>query len=194
MSLRRRRLMVALRRPAADPGKARRQVTNEEPITTDVDYHANADARSAMSSAVGAGEYDGPSTDTAGCKGFYSKGYGRDLFSSSDVGKDVMFAFLLYHDPEWNIRSHFGMCGQSCGCCRSHNPEDAGPDCNCEACYTGWVLTTISSGFKRFVQRQAVILKLCRCGRCHADWIAAGWQCPRVGAFSQHRALSVADL
>ena len=44
-----------------------------------------------------------------------------DLFSSADIGTEFMFAFLLYHDPEWNIRSHFGVCGQSCGCCRSHN-------------------------------------------------------------------------
>ena len=100
-----------------------------------------------------------------------------DLSSSADIGIEFMFAFLLYHDPKWNVRSHFGVCGQSCGCCRSHNAEDAGPESNCEACYTGWVLTTVSSRFKRLVQRQAATLKLCRCGCCRPDWIAAGWQC-----------------
>ena len=66
--------------------------------------------------------------------------------------------FLLHHLPQthvyrnsytvelrrWSPTRHYGHCGQSCPCCRSHNPEDAHPDCNCEQCYLGWVLTTVS--------------------------------------------------
>ena len=60
--------------------------------------------------------------------------------------------FLLRHPPttvygslrRWWPRHHYMSCGQSCGCCASHNPEDAHPDFNCEGCYLGWVLTTVS--------------------------------------------------
>ena len=48
---------------------------------------------------------------------------------------------LLEHPLGWHPKSHLRNCGQSCGCCRSHNSEDG---CNCEACYTGWILSCVS--------------------------------------------------
>ena len=60
--------------------------------------------------------------------------------------------FLLRHPPltvdgslrRWWPGHHYMSCGQGCPCCRSHNLEDAHPDCNCEQCYLAWVLTTVS--------------------------------------------------
>ena len=99
--------------------------------------------------------------------------------------------FLLHHGPEpWTRKGHwvFGGCGQSCGCCRSHNPEDAAPDANCVVCYQGWVVTTVSRGWKEQAQacarqysRRNVLSKgwiLCRCGMCADEWLARGWNCP----------------
>ena len=56
----------------------------------------------------------------------------------------------------WTCSKHFNACGQSCGCCRSHNREDHGPcvmfsECNCSYCMNGWVLTTISPGIRKLL-------------------------------------------
>ena len=54
----------------------------------------------------------------------------------------MMCALLLLEHPlGWHPKTHFRECDQSCGCCRSHNIEDGR---NCEACYTGWVLSCVS--------------------------------------------------
>ena len=66
---------------------------------------------------------------------------------------------LLRHEDEnlgpWRRRGHWlhGLCGQSCGCCRSHNPEDFF-GC-CEPCHDGWPLTTVSSFFYGAVRQYA---------------------------------------
>ena len=52
--------------------------------------------------------------------------------------------FLVDHPVTWDPETHFGYCGQSCGCCRSHNPEDACEGCNCQPCFTAWVLSCVS--------------------------------------------------
>ena len=57
----------------------------------------------------------------------------------------MVLPFLLEHSGEetsWSASSHFGNCGQSCGCCRAHNRVDAYS--GCDACLTGWILTTVS--------------------------------------------------
>ena len=48
---------------------------------------------------------------------------------------------LLDHVDWWCTKRHYGYCGQSCGCCRSHNPEDGE---NCQPCWQGWILTCIN--------------------------------------------------
>ena len=53
-----------------------------------------------------------------------------------------IFPFLLHHYDWWTTTKHWGGCGQSCGCCRAHNPEDANG--SCEPCATGWILTCTS--------------------------------------------------
>ena len=64
----------------------------------------------------------------------------------------LIMSFIIFHDFPWTARRHFGWCGQSCGCCRSHNPEDGE---NCEECYAGWILTTVSRGFRDMTQKYA---------------------------------------
>ena len=55
-----------------------------------------------------------------------------------------LIAPLLYHDGKaWCRITHWGFCGQSCRCCRSHVVEDAGWEKSCGACFAGWVLTTV---------------------------------------------------
>ena len=57
--------------------------------------------------------------------------------------------FLLEHPAVWRPKGHFGECGQNCGCCRSHNPEDAAEGCNCQCCFTGWELSSVSTSIRR---------------------------------------------
>ena len=100
---------------------------------------------------------------------------------------DHVLPFLLHHGPEpWTRQNHwvFGHCGQSCGCCRSHNLEDAGPDANCELCYHGWIVTCVSRGWKASAQACARKYSrqnaLCKCGTCPDEWLERGWVCPNV--------------
>ena len=64
----------------------------------------------------------------------------------------LIMSFIIFHEFPWTPRRHFGRCGQSCGCCRSHNPEDGR---NCEECYDGWTLTTVSRAFRDMTQKYA---------------------------------------
>ena len=57
---------------------------------------------------------------------------------------DSAVPFIVEHEGAWDPETHFGQCGQSCGCCRSHNPEDACEGCNCQLCFTAWVLSCVS--------------------------------------------------
>ena len=61
----------------------------------------------------------------------------------------LVMPYVLEHGPLWKVRGHWGHCGQSCGCCRSHNPEDGA---NCSECYDGWVMTTVCKTFKGYAQ------------------------------------------
>ena len=63
---------------------------------------------------------------------------------ADNVWQEVI-AFLVEHPTSWGPADHFGWCGQSCGCCRSHVSE-AGM--NCQACWLGWMLTTICSDIR----------------------------------------------
>ena len=68
---------------------------------------------------------------------------------------------LLEHPAGWHPRRHLECCGQSCGCCRSHNIEDAHEGGNCQPCFTGWVLSCVSRsarvGLRAYSRRLAVI-------------------------------------
>ncbi len=48
--------------------------------------------------------------------------------------------------PAWTCDSHWGQCGQSCGCCRNLNDEDFG---SCKACTELWNLKVASSNLRR---------------------------------------------
>ena len=118
---------------------------------------------------------------------------------------DFILSHLLYHESTlarcyaeacpgwikgyivtpWTRKWHFGFCGQSCGCCRSRNREDSGPGLNCQPCYTGWILTTVSQRLKgttrsyglRTFNREAWV-SICKCGKCFPEWFRGGWVCP----------------
>jgi guanyl-specific ribonuclease Sa len=68
---------------------------------------------------------------------------------------------LLEHPAGWHPRRHLECCGQSCGCCRSHNIEDAHEGGNCQPCFTGWVLSCVSRSarvcLRAYSRRLAVI-------------------------------------
>jgi hypothetical protein len=92
-----------------------------------------------------------------------------------------ILSFLLHHCNwgdwpcgSWKKRGHWpGGCGQSCGCCRSHNPEDAAPNCNCERCYTGWVMTTVCKEFYLHARRCADSNGACK--KCLARKKCVSW-------------------
>ena len=72
------------------------------------------------------------------------------------LGHDQVLEYVLWHGPwRWKRRGHWGGCGQSCGCCRSHTNEDAQPEANCICCYEGWVLSTVSKAIKKAANRCA---------------------------------------
>ena len=96
--------------------------------------------------------------------------------------------FLLAHEPlhtkrvlgpiiktEWCPDRHDGDCGQSCGCCRSHNIEDG---CVCEECYFGWTLTCVSTNCFYQARMYAQGLRRCFCRGCSRWWLRRGWICP----------------
>ena len=96
------------------------------------------------------------------------------VFSFGDVHRRILAFVLVHDSPgwRWSRKKHWqartvrrplnisslkvsmpkrmlkppwlGGCSQSCGCCRSHNREDACQDCNCIPCFDGWILTTIN--------------------------------------------------
>ena len=114
---------------------------------------------------------------------------------SADV-LHLILSHLLYHEPiidiihqtrtAWTCLLHFGSCGQSCGCCRSHNREDAAPGMNCQPCYTGWILRTVSHGIKGAAASYACRTfhrmppHMCTCDTCMLAWIRRGWVCPML--------------
>ena len=76
-----------------------------------------------------------------------SSAVANTVFSFANVHRQII-AFVLVHESpgrRWSRKKHWpGGCSQSCGCCRSHNREDACEECNCNPCYVGWILTTIN--------------------------------------------------
>ena len=91
---------------------------------------------------------------------------------------DHVLPFLLHHGPEpWIRKEHwvYGQCDQFCGCCRSHNPEDAVRGTKCEVCYQGWIVTRVSCGWKESAQACARKYSrrnvLCKCGTCPDEYV-----------------------
>ena len=83
-------------------------------------------------------------------------------------------SFLLLHPTGWDRKKHFWFCGHSCGCCCSHNPEDAGDGHGCDACYTAWVLTQLCRHMLQAVQSHN---SPCNCRACPKSWMDQGWVC-----------------
>ena len=107
---------------------------------------------------------------------------------------ESIFAHLLYHEMvlwtdsqgqfnimPWKPHGHFGHCGQSCGCCRSHNRDDAGFDMNCDPCYAGWILTQVSQRVLAATKSYARRTYGCQCDEplCRT-WSKRGWVCPVI--------------
>ena len=83
-------------------------------------------------------------------------------------------SFLLLHPTGWDRKKHFWFCGHSCGCCCSHDPEDAALGHGCDACYTAWVLTQLCSHMLQAVQSHN---SPCNCRACPKSWMKQGWVC-----------------
>ena len=92
--------------------------------------------------------------------------------------RDLVFSCegRRYRAMMWFPRGHFGRCGQSCGCCRAHNWEDAYT--GCPECYNGWTFSTLSKAFRIATLLNAWKYCSCQCGGCDASWFEAGWVCP----------------
>ena len=50
--------------------------------------------------------------------------------------------YNVWHEKPWSVFRHFSCCGQSCGCCRTHNSEDWPSGCEC--CIDAWTLMCVS--------------------------------------------------
>lgn len=74
------------------------------------------------------------------------------LQAKADIIWRLVMPYIQEHEPPWEARGHRGHCGQSCGCCKSHNPEDGA---NCEECYDGWVTKTVCKTLKGHTQDYA---------------------------------------
>ena len=62
--------------------------------------------------------------------------------------RDLVFSEqgCRYWARRWRPRGHFGVCGQSCGCCRAHNWEDVYT--GCPECGNGWTVSTLCLVFR----------------------------------------------
>ena len=98
---------------------------------------------------------------------------------SMHVGhRDLVFWYdgSRYMATTWRPRTHFGRCrDHRCGCCRVRYAGDALR--GCQECYTGWTLSTVSTGFRGATKLNAQQTSSCECGGCASSWIAAGWDC-----------------
>ena len=74
----------------------------------------------------------------------------RKFHDLPDTVQEMVFSFLVTHKWPWTRRTHFGMCGQSCGCCRAHNKDDW--PSGCQVCLEGWNNTTLCCSAKRMAQ------------------------------------------
>ena len=107
------------------------------------------------------------------------------VFSFGDVHRQIIAFVLVHESPgrRWSRKKHWqartvrrpritnatvsmpkrmlkppwfdGCSPSSCGCCRSHNREDAGEEWKCIPCYVGWILTTINKDWFATVRRFA---------------------------------------
>ena len=84
-----------------------------------------------------------------------------------------LLSFLLLHPTGWDRNKHFFFCGETCGCCCSHDPEDAGK--GCDACYNAWTLTQLCRNMLQAVQNHN---SPCNCRACPKSWMEQGWVCP----------------
>ena len=55
-----------------------------------------------------------------------------------------IFHFVVLHPADWDPHCHYRFCGQSCPCCRGHNPEDYLSWSCCEGCGNAWTFTCVS--------------------------------------------------
>ena len=66
------------------------------------------------------------------------------------VGQDHLMSKIICllgtHPDPWRKRGHWGWCGQSCPCCRAHNPMDW--PTGCDMCVQMWYLTCISKQWR----------------------------------------------
>ena len=100
------------------------------------------------------------------------------VICDSGIFCDHVLPFLLHHGPyPWIRKEHwvFGQCGQSCGCCRSHKAGDGGAGANCEACHQGWIVSSVSCGWKEsartFARKYSRENVLCKCGTCPDEYV-----------------------
>ena len=117
---------------------------------------------------------------------------------------ESILAPLLYHHgtyyvsrprglsfTPWRPHGHYGQCGQSCPCCRSHNFEDSDFDINCEECFAGWILTQVSRRVRDATKDYARLTYGCNCGGgCSQTWLQRGWVCPVTWNQRPNRSLS----
>ena len=115
--------------------------------------------------------------------------HAADMLGPAGSGEALqaqILSFLLYHGPQrWTPRYHFhpAACGQGCGCCRSHNPDDVGS--GCDPCADGWALTGVSKDVCVATQtygrrHQNAVGMHCLCGECRSGWLDNGWVCPAL--------------
>ena len=82
------------------------------------------------------------------------------LWERYDEQHPSILDYLLSHQysdywegiPPWTPQEHYGLCGQSCPCCRSHNQEDGWFDVNCQECFTGIMLIQVSATMRRLLR------------------------------------------
>ena len=73
------------------------------------------------------------------------------LEEMGDFWTQYILAFLGFHGPEpWTPRKHFGMCGQSCGCCRASSDEDW--QSGCKICVEMWTFKNTSRACRAYTQ------------------------------------------
>ena len=56
--------------------------------------------------------------------------------------QSLVWSYLITHEKPWAPNTHWGCCGQSCGCCRAANCEDW--PSGCLVCLDAWTLTCIA--------------------------------------------------
>ena len=69
-----------------------------------------------------------------------------------------VIAMLASHPEGWTHKRHYGMCSQSCPCCRAANPEDMASGCS--VCRQGFIFAQVSR------RAQQALCEVPRCAKC----------------------------